>query len=95
VISRLVPRPTPTLVVHHSPTPSEVRTAASSNGEGKKAEAAWLRWCSVNSSLPSQRSAPGIPARASRSTPFWNSFSRSQTGTASLNERKPRGANAR
>ena len=34
--------PTPQVVVAHSPTPSRVRTTASSNGEGKKALAAWL-----------------------------------------------------
>ena len=35
--SRSLPRPTPTDVVAHSPTPSIVSTAASSNGEGKNA----------------------------------------------------------
>ena len=40
-------------VVAHSPTPSMVRTTASSNGDGKKAEAAWLSWCSAKRSLPS------------------------------------------
>jgi hypothetical protein len=39
--------PTPMLLVAHSPTPSNVRIAADSNGEGKKALAAWLSWCSV------------------------------------------------
>ena len=34
--------PIDTDVVAHSPTPSIVSTTASSNGEGKKAEAAWL-----------------------------------------------------
>jgi hypothetical protein len=34
------------LVVAHSPTPSIVTTAASSNGDGKNALAAWLSWCS-------------------------------------------------
>ena len=38
----VLPRPMPTEVVAHSPTPSIVSTAASSNGEGKKADAAWL-----------------------------------------------------
>ena len=45
-------------VVAHSPTPSIVRTTASSNGDGKKALAAWLRWCSLNSSSPFQLVAP-------------------------------------
>src|SRR5262249_36981868 len=36
-----VPRPTPRLAVVHSPTPSTVRIAASSNGEQKKVLAAW------------------------------------------------------
>ena len=43
-----LPRPTPMLLVAHSPTPSNVRTAAVSNGDGKNALAAWLSWCSVN-----------------------------------------------
>ncbi len=38
----------PQLVVVHSPTPSSVRMAADSKGEGKKALAAWASWCSVN-----------------------------------------------
>jgi hypothetical protein len=29
----------------HSPTPSTVMNAASSHGQGKKADAAWDRWC--------------------------------------------------
>ena len=32
----LLPRPTPKQVVDHSPTPSSVRIAASSNGDGKE-----------------------------------------------------------
>jgi hypothetical protein len=35
--------PIPAEVVAHSPTPSIVRITACSKGEGKKAEAAWLR----------------------------------------------------
>ena len=31
------------VVVAHSPTPSAVKTIASSNGDGKKALAAWLK----------------------------------------------------
>ena len=46
--STRLPWPTPTLLVAHSPTPSKVRTAALSNGDGKNALAAWLSWCSVN-----------------------------------------------
>ena len=41
-------RPTPIELVAHSPTPSKVRIAADSNGDGKNALAAWLSWCSVN-----------------------------------------------
>ena len=37
-----VPSPTPIDVVAHSPTPSIVMIAASSNGDGKNADAAWL-----------------------------------------------------
>lgn len=36
----VLPLPIATDVVAHSPTPSMVSTTASSNGEGKKAEAA-------------------------------------------------------
>ena len=38
--------PIATVVVAHSPTPSAVNIIASSNGEGKNALAAWLKWCS-------------------------------------------------
>lgn len=37
-----VPFSSPQAVVHHSPTPSSVRNAASANGLEKKALAAWL-----------------------------------------------------
>ena len=37
----------PRLAVAHSPTPSSVRIAASSKGEGKNALAACDSWCSV------------------------------------------------
>ena len=47
----MFPLPCATDVVAHSPTPSMVRTTASSKGEGKKALAAWLRWCSVKRSF--------------------------------------------
>ena len=42
-----LPRPTPIEAVAHSPTPSIVRMAASSNGEGKNALAACDSWCSA------------------------------------------------
>ena len=45
--SKSLPRPTPSAAVAHSPTPSIVRMAASSNGEGKNALAAWDSWCSA------------------------------------------------
>jgi hypothetical protein len=48
---QLVPAPMATEVVAHSPTPSIVSTTASSKGEGKNALAAWLWWCSPNSSF--------------------------------------------
>ena len=44
--SKSFPLPTATVVVAHSPTPSAVKTTASSNGDGKKALAAWLKWWS-------------------------------------------------
>ncbi len=50
-IEMRLPFPTPMLLVAHSPTPSKVRIAADSNGEGKNALAAWLSWCSVNQSF--------------------------------------------
>ena len=90
-----LPRPSATEVVAHSPTPSIVSTAASSNGEGKNALAAWLRWCSVNSSRLPIELGSRTRLQAPRSRSFWNSFSFSQTGIAMRNERKPRGANAR
>ena len=63
----------PQVAVVHSPTPSTVSTAASSNGEAKKALAAWERWWSTNNT----RSA-GVPRC------FWicaliQTFSLSQT----------------
>ncbi len=90
------PRPTASDVVVHSPTPSMVRMAASSKGDGKKALAAWLKWCSPNSSLRSRSLAPGSMRRSSfRTRSFWNSFSRSHSGMAMRNDRNPRGAKAR
>ena len=46
LISNLLPLPIATVVVAHSPTPSAVKTIASSKGDGKKALAAWLKWWS-------------------------------------------------
>ena len=82
-------------MVAHSPTPSMVSTAASSNGDGKNALAAWLWWCSVNRSLASTSLPAPHSCRCSRSSRFWNSFSLSHTGSAMRNEVKPLGANAR
>ena len=48
VRSMRLPRPTPYEAVAHSPTPSSVKIAASSNGDGKNALAACDSWCSVN-----------------------------------------------
>ena len=39
-MSKLLPFPTATVVVAHSPTPSAVKITASSKGDGKKALAA-------------------------------------------------------
>jgi hypothetical protein len=47
-----VPLPTAKLAVAHSPTPSTVRMAASSKGETRKQEAAWLMWCSAKKMGP-------------------------------------------
>ena len=48
----------------HSPTPSSVRMAASSKGEGKKALAACDSWCSVK--MHRRRYLPSSPLRISR-----------------------------
>ena len=69
--------------------------AASSKGEGKKAEAAWLWWCSPNSSRFCQSKSGCHFFISSRSSVFWNSFSFSHSGMAMRNELKPRGAKAR
>ena len=82
------------LVVAHSPTPSMVTTTASSNGDGKKALAAWLWWCSANSSRGSMSLPPRF-SNALRSVRFWNSFCFVQMGMAARKERKPRGAVAK
>ena len=85
-----LPRPYPKLAVAHSPTPSRVRMAASSKGEGKKALAAWDSWCSVKTMR--RRYRPCSPLLISRGR--W-SFWRSHRGIAFRNEANPAGANAR
>ena len=80
-----MPRPTPTVAVVHSPTPSTVRMAASGKGEQKKALAAWERWCSLN-----RIREGGSPSR------FWRRcrihiLSPSQGIIASWNRRRERG----
>ena len=82
------PFPCPIEEVAHSPTPSIVRTAASSKGDGKNADAACDSWCSA------KRISPGN-ASSSRIRSFIQSFSRIQSGIAFRNDRKPRGAKSR
>jgi len=82
--------PIATDVVAHSPTPSMVSTTASSNGEGKNADAAWLRWCSANSSLFFQSKAGSNTRNFLRSRSFWKSFSLSQIGFQKAFEFKKR-----
>ncbi len=41
------PRPSASIVLAKSPKPSTESTAASSNGETKKALATWAWWCST------------------------------------------------
>ena len=94
-VSSVLPRPIATDVVAHSPTPSMVSTTASSNGEGKKAEAAWLWWCSAKRSLPSTLPLGEKASSAFSKFGFWNSFSLIQSGIAMRNDWKPRGALAR
>ena len=48
LISRLFFSAIATVVVAHSPTPSKVKIIDSLYGDGKKALAAWLKWCSEN-----------------------------------------------
>jgi hypothetical protein len=85
-----LPAPRARLAVAHSPTPSSVRIAASSNGDGKNALAAWDSWCSVNT----KRFAKAFPSplRISRGR---CSFCRSHTGIARAKDRKLKGAKAR
>ncbi|NMB76238.1 MAG: hypothetical protein GYA21_14045, partial [Myxococcales bacterium] len=87
---QLLERPRPMLAVAHSPTPSTVSTAASANGEGKKAEAACDWWCEQNRMR--RRSRPPRPRRISRRR---RSLCRSHCGSAAKNEPRPRGAKAR
>ena len=82
-------------VVAHSPTPSIVSTTASSNGDGKKALAAWLRWCSLNNNSPFQ--PPFVSSFFSSFSKrfFKKSFSRSHKGIDMRKDLNPFGANAR
>ena len=84
-----------TEVVAHSPTPSIVSTTASSNGDGKNTLAAWLRWCSLNSSSPFQLPVLSTFFSALSSRSLRNSFSLSHSGIDMRNDWKPWGANAR
>ena len=78
------------VVVAHSPTPSTVRMAASSYGEGKNALAACDSWCSVKRTGALN---PGpIPLRI---TPAMFAFSLSHVGMPAQNDWSPRGALAR
>ena len=70
----------------HSPTPSSVRIAASSNGLGKNALAAWLSWWSRKTQRRRAASA-AVPRGSSRRM---NSFFFSQTGMAMLKLREAR-----
>ena len=78
------------LAVSHSPTPSSVRIAASSYGDGEKAHAAWLSWWLVKAMRFLK--PPPSAARISRGR---CSFVFSHCGIAVINERSPRGATAR
>ena len=93
--SRLLPFPIAADVVAHSPTPSMVSTTASSNGDGKNALAAWLRWCSLKSNFSFQPSRPSSFPSSSFSRPFRKSFSLNHRGIAMRNDLNPRGANVR
>jgi hypothetical protein len=80
----VLPRPLPWVVVAHSPTPSQVRIAASSKGEARKAEAAWDWWCSAKSTSPRKPSRLPIALGI-------QSFSLSQTGMDFVNDGSERG----
>jgi hypothetical protein len=85
--------PIHTLVVAHSPTPSKHSTAALSNGDGKKADAACDWWCSVNSNLGSSRiDSPAKTANSFFYVAFKYNFSFNQTGIAALKDLIPLGA---
>ena len=75
------------LAVSHSPTPSSVRIAASSNGDGKNADAAWLSWCEGKT----MRFVYAPPSARVISRGRW-SFCLIQSGTAIMNARSPAGA---
>jgi hypothetical protein len=77
--------PTPRVVVAHSPTPSMVRIAACSKGEGKNALAACDWWCSVKSTLPLK------PISFATMSGMW-SFCFNHRGIAFKKERIPSGA---
>ena len=80
-----VPRPTPNDAVAHSPTPSTVSIAASSKGDTRKQEAAWLMWCSEN------RIGPLYAGSSLRIKDGIHSFSWIQSGIAFRNDEKDRG----
>src|ERR1035441_4701026 len=76
----LQPSPIATDVVAHSPTPSIVSTTAFSNGEGKNALAAWLKWCLLNSSSRFHPSRLSSRFNSLRSRLLRNNFSHSHSG---------------
>ena len=91
-----MPDPIARDVEAHSPTPSMVRTAASLKGDGKKAEAAWLRWCSEKKSFDFQSTLlPKAILKKLVIVVFWNSLSLSQSGSDVAKLLKPFGAKAR
>ena len=92
--ARAFPFPSAREVVAHSPTPSMVRTAALSKGDGKYALAAWLRWCSLKSIRSSASKVPSSRRSSRASTRLRNNLSCSHAGIDRANAWKPRGANA-
>ena len=84
---RRIPQPLadPMVAVAHSPTPSTVRMPASSNGEQKKALAAWERWCSEKRIL-----SRGTPSRSVMSA-LTHSLSESHVSVASRKTGSARG----
>ena len=83
------PRPRPIAAVVHSPTPSTVRMAASSNGELKSALAACEAWCSTK-----RMREASIPRR-SRMYSLIHSLSEIQRCMPSRKSRRERGKVAR